>query len=165
MKLFHGSTLKIVKPEVTKSRKRVDFGQGFYTTIIKDQAIKWAKNKAKFLNEEPIVSVYDYIPSDKLNILDLDKYNEKWLDIVANFRRPNSDYEENNYDIIFGKVANDQIAQEIDAYISLLIQNRVTPLIKQAYLEMFSFAKNNNQYCFKTNQSLNSITFLEEIRL
>jgi hypothetical protein len=32
MKLYHGSTGKIKKPILTKSRTNTDFGKGFYTT-------------------------------------------------------------------------------------------------------------------------------------
>lgn len=32
MMLYHGSHLEIVKPDITHSRPKVDFGRGFYTT-------------------------------------------------------------------------------------------------------------------------------------
>lgn len=38
MILYHGSALKIVQPDVAFSRQKLDFGQGFYTTPIKQFA-------------------------------------------------------------------------------------------------------------------------------
>lgn len=55
MILFHGSNIAIKKPLVSCGRLNVDFGQGFYTTTIKSQAIKWA---ARF-KESPVISIYD----------------------------------------------------------------------------------------------------------
>ena len=41
MILFHGSFLEIVKPDLTHSRPNVDFGRGFYVTLLYEQAAKW----------------------------------------------------------------------------------------------------------------------------
>lgn len=41
MILYHGSYLEIVKPDLKHSRDNVDFGRGFYTTPIYEQAEKW----------------------------------------------------------------------------------------------------------------------------
>ena len=55
MKLYHGSTSIIEYPLVNIGRKHLDFGQGFYVTDLRDQAISWAqrpvnKGKKQFLN-------------------------------------------------------------------------------------------------------------------
>ena len=41
MKVYHGSWLEISNPDLEHSRIDVDFGKGFYTTPIRDQAVKW----------------------------------------------------------------------------------------------------------------------------
>ncbi len=41
MKLYHGSFLSIEKPDLLHSRKNLDFGRGFYTTPLYEQAVKW----------------------------------------------------------------------------------------------------------------------------
>ena len=41
MILYHGSYLDIRKPDLKHSRDNVDFGRGFYTTPISEQAVKW----------------------------------------------------------------------------------------------------------------------------
>lgn len=39
--VYHGTTYDFKSIELTKSRNRRDFGRGFYTTILKTQAIEW----------------------------------------------------------------------------------------------------------------------------
>ena len=41
--VYHGATEIIEAPLNHVGRPRLDFGQGFYVTDLKDQAIKWAK--------------------------------------------------------------------------------------------------------------------------
>ena len=43
MILYHGSCQEIAEPDLTHSRKNVDFGHGFYTTPIRMQAVKWCE--------------------------------------------------------------------------------------------------------------------------
>ena len=41
MIIYHGSYMEIVRPDLKHSRPNVDFGLGFYSTPIYDQAVKW----------------------------------------------------------------------------------------------------------------------------
>ena len=62
MRLFHGSTVTVKRPNIQKGRKATDFGKGFYTTTNFEQAKKWAllkKNREQ--SEKAIVSVYEVI--------------------------------------------------------------------------------------------------------
>ena len=43
MILYHGSYLEVTKPDLEHSRLNVDFGKGFYTTPILEQAENWCK--------------------------------------------------------------------------------------------------------------------------
>ena len=43
MILFHGSDKIVEKPDLKFSRKSLDFGSGFYTTVNKKQAVEFAK--------------------------------------------------------------------------------------------------------------------------
>ena len=38
MKLYHGSTVAVRRPNIHKGRKATDFGKGFYTTTSFEQA-------------------------------------------------------------------------------------------------------------------------------
>ena len=43
MLVYHGSYVEIRQPEIRKGRNTKDFGNGFYCTVIKEQAQRWAK--------------------------------------------------------------------------------------------------------------------------
>ena len=43
MKLYHGSTGIVVKPQIIEPNRALDFGKGFYTTSDINQARRWVK--------------------------------------------------------------------------------------------------------------------------
>ena len=43
MRLFHGSDVLVRNPLAKVGRKKVDFGQGFYLTSLREQAESWAR--------------------------------------------------------------------------------------------------------------------------
>ena len=42
MKLYHGSNQFIQSIDLSKGKKHKDFGQGFYATHIREQAVYWS---------------------------------------------------------------------------------------------------------------------------
>lgn len=42
MRVYHGSYVELAKPDIIHSRKKVDFGVGFYVTPIEEQAKWWS---------------------------------------------------------------------------------------------------------------------------
>ena len=60
MELYHGSYTKVEQPHIIKGQYTKDFGTGFYCTILKEQAERWARRKAALLGKEKaIISVYE----------------------------------------------------------------------------------------------------------
>ena len=107
MRLYHGSTVVVKRPNVQRGRKATDFGKGFYTTTSLEQAMKWAvlkKNREQA--ERAIVSVYE-VPDDILDrsfeVLCFSGATKEWLDFVVNNRRGK---ETQKYDLVMGPVAN-----------------------------------------------------------
>ena len=43
MTVYHGGYAPVENPEIRIGRNTKDFGNGFYCTIIKEQAQRWAK--------------------------------------------------------------------------------------------------------------------------
>ena len=56
--VYHGATEIIEAPLNHVGRPRLDFGQGFYVTDLKDQAIKWAKTIAEKRAAQPLLNIY-----------------------------------------------------------------------------------------------------------
>lgn len=60
MHLYHGSNTDIAKIELSKYRPYKDFGQGFYLTVLKEQAEKMASRVARIYGGSPVINVYDF---------------------------------------------------------------------------------------------------------
>ena len=59
MILYHGSYLEVPNPDLKHSRSNVDFGAGFYTTPLREQAEKWC-TKFKCRGRNGVISSYSF---------------------------------------------------------------------------------------------------------
>ena len=150
MILYHGSYLEIDKPDLMHSRDNVDFGKGFYTTPIYEQAVKWS-GKFKRRGQNGIVSKYEFDMENTKDwkILKFDTYSEEWLDFILNCRRGK---DVSDYDIIMGGVANDKVFNTVELYFEGLID-------KKEALNRLRYEKTNLQVCFRTVEVINALHF------
>lgn len=87
MILYHGTNLDIQSIDLALCRPYKDFGRGFYTTEILEQAQKMAKRVTKIYGGMPIVNVYEvvdnFMENSELNILEFGNIpSEKWAVFV-----------------------------------------------------------------------------------
>ena len=159
MILYHGSNIEIQQINLTMCRPYKDFGQGFYLTTIKQQAIKMAQRVSRIYGGIPIVTIYEYINDrDGLNMKTFDKPTESWARFVLNNRNRNfvnfNDLEcnhDNKYDIVIGPIANDDLA--------LLFRQFSTGLISIEILKKeMEYKQLTDQYSF---HSINAIQHLK----
>ena len=108
MTVYHGGYQAVEKPEIRKGRNTKDFGTGFYCTIIKEQAQRWAKRY-----ETKAISIYDVRMNTNLNIKEFTEMSEEWLDFIVDCRGG----KDHNYDIVIGAMADDQIYNFVSDYI------------------------------------------------
>lgn len=150
MILYHGSYLEIVKPDLKHSRPNVDFGLGFYTTPLYEQAQKWC-GKFKRRGRDGIISGYEFDESayEKLKTLRFDAYSEEWLDFILNCR---SGKDITDYDIVIGGVANDKVFNTVELYFDGLIN-------KTEAINRLRYEKPNLQICFRTEKALEYLHF------
>lgn len=146
MILYHGSQMIVDEPEIRKTKYTKDFGWGFYCTVIKEQAEKWAvKFKTKgYLN------IYEYIEDNTLNIRVFPEVNEEWLDFVANCRHG----EPHGYDIVEGPMADDTIYNFVERYLSGMMG-------KEEFLALAKFKHPTHQISFHSLYALNTLKFIE----
>lgn len=159
MKLYHGSTITVKNPTLSKGRESTDFGKGFYTTTDYKQAEKWANlKKAREGKSKAIVSVYE-VPDDILNrelrILRFAGATKEWLDFVVNNRRGK---ETKKYDLAMGPVANDQLY----ATIRLYEQHVITA---NAAIEMLKTHRLFDQLSFHTSATISLLKFVESVEV
>ncbi|MBQ6504922.1 MAG: DUF3990 domain-containing protein [Flexilinea sp.] len=116
MIIYHGTTMIIKSPDVFHSYRNLDFGKGFYVTTVKKQAERWAFRKAEMtFSSTGIVNVYqmkDILPGISVKSFP-DDLNE-WIDFVCACRDGSLIYKE--YDMIKGKVADDQVYRVVNLY-------------------------------------------------
>jgi hypothetical protein len=150
MILYHGSFLEISAPDLTHSRPNVDFGRGFYTTPIHEQALKWC-GKFKRTGKNGIISRYfmDESCYTELKVLQFDSYSEEWLDFILTCR---SGKDTSDYDIVIGGVANDKVFNTVELYFDGLID-------KKEAITRLRYEKPNLQICFRTARALESLHF------
>ena len=115
MLIYHASDVIVDKPDTVHSRSNLDFGKGFYATVIKEQAERYAQ---RFIlrNRKGILNVYEYTPDENLNIKSFESYDSEWLDFVAACRMGEDVYKQ--FDVICGGIANDRVFNTLDLYFS-----------------------------------------------
>ena len=86
MIVYHSSYTIVDKPDVLHSRDALDFGKGFYVTLLREQA-----ENVKVFNE----------------------YDSEWLDFITANREMQ---QVEKFDAIEGGVANDKIFRTVELY-------------------------------------------------
>ena len=141
MIVYHGSTDVITNPLVNVGRNNLDFGKGFYVTVLKKQAIAWATRPVN-IGKNKYLNVYELdineIEAKGYNILKFKEYGQEWLDFVVANRKGNSHWKE--FDLIEGGIANDRVFNTIELYSTGLITATEA-------LQRLRYYKPTNQIC------------------
>ena len=143
MTVYHGGYQPVKEPEIRIGRNTKDFGNGFYCTIIKEQAQRWAKRY-----DTKIVSTYDVCLNPKLNILEFEEMSEKWLDFIVACRRGKM----HDYDIVIGAMADDQIYNFISDYMDGVIT-------REQFWVLAKFKYPTHQIAFCSEEALKCLEY------
>lgn len=143
MTVYHGGYMPVEQPEIREGRNTKDFGTGFYCTVIKEQAQRWAKRY-----DSKIVSIYEVRLNSKLNIKEFKDMTEEWLDFIVACRSG----KKHDYDIVIGAMANDQIYN----YVSDYIEGAIT---REQFWVMAKFKYPTHQINFCTEQALQCLKY------
>lgn len=163
MRIYHGSTFCVEKPNLEILNYRTDFGKGFYTTTDMEQAKRWAKIKKGRLEKtgrseelHQYINVYEYKEDKKLNILNFTEATEEWLKFV--YKNRQSDELVHQYDIVIGPVADDNLYQVLVNYENGVYDMEETIKRLKTYLL-------SNQISFHTLKSLECVKYIETIEV
>ncbi len=145
--IFHGSYMEVREPKIIKSKNTKDFGTGFYCTIIREQAIRWAKRyDSSFLNSYTI----NMRKFESLKVKEFKIMSDEWLDFILDCRAGN----EHNYDVVIGAMANDQIYNYISEYIS-------GGMTREQFWVLAKFKYPTHQIVFSTKKALECLEFIQ----
>lgn len=159
MILYHGSNLEINEIDFNKCKPYKDFGQGFYLTSIKQQAVRMAENRAALFGGEPVVTVYE-VDDDIMNKANLNtrcfglKPTIEWARFIVNNRsREFNDITsidcnvDAKYDVVLGPVADDAIAAIIRRFMG-------DKLDEEGLQRKLTYRELSNQYSFHTEKAI-----------
>lgn len=142
-------TEKVENPICRFGRKHLDFGQGFYVTNLREQAVAWANNTARNRKTPALLNRYKL---ERETILKNYKckmfkaYDEEWLEFIAGNRSGLDLAKE--FDYVEGGVANDRVIDTINLYMAGLIPIEIA-------LEELSKHQPNNQMCILNQDIIN----------
>lgn len=144
MTVYHGSYTAVERPEIIIKRNTKDFGPGFYCTVIREQAVRWAMRYST-----PIVNTYTVRMNTALKILEFREMTEEWLDFIIACRHGDS----HTYDIVIGAMANDQIYNFIADYMDGIIT-------REQFWSMAKFKYPTHQINFCTPAALKCLEYV-----
>ncbi len=151
MRLFHGSNQPIEAIDLAKGRKFKDFGRGFYTTHLREQAEFWAVRIAERYGGVPAVSEFEFnlkaALEAGLKVKVFDSPDKEWALFVMANRRQNGEEFNHDFDIVIGPVADDRMARLFGLYDMEIIE-------LDAVVAGLTYKDLNSQYFFATEESL-----------
>jgi hypothetical protein len=153
MILYHGGSVTVEIPDLSLSRKNLDFGAGFYTTANKEQAVAFAeKVMIRKKQNARSVSVYNFDDGavDNIDVLQFSSPDRLWLDFIHENRR--SVYAGKQYDLVIGPVADD------DVFATLIVFEQGILNVEQT-LEALKVKNLYIQYVFKTEKALSLLKY------
>lgn len=164
MILYHGTNADINKIELEKCMPYKDFGKGFYTTTLFNQAKAMAIKKSKIYGGKPCVIEYE-VPDNLLSLRSLrrkifKKATKNWaLFIINNRNRDFTDVEnamcnsDGKYEIVSGPVANDTLTTLIQRYSRGYID-------ENALLREMKYSAPSDQISFHSEKA---VSFLKKV--
>lgn len=156
--LYHGTIYHFDKIDLSKSKKFRDFGEGFYCTVLKEQAIKWAKIQSEKLQvatkkkQKPLLYIYTINFNNDLKIKKFPKLDENWLEFIKENRT--NDNSKHNYDIVIGSIADDKVFKTIAQF---LVGKKTTD---QTLIQL-SYNFINNQISFHTKKAVEQLKLIK----
>lgn len=144
--VFHGTVADFSEIVLEKSYNRRDFGTGFYTTLLEQQAKEWAY-RLSLREHRKIYYVYQYIfkESSALKVKRFDSLNKEWLEFIKENRLRGGI--QHDYDIVIGPVADDNTMETVQLYIAGIFSS-------DEAMDRLKYNKVNNQISFHTEKAL-----------
>jgi hypothetical protein len=154
MILYHGSNQDFNYVDLSKSKDKRDFGKGFYTTTIREQALQWGYNMFnRFGGDAFFLYEFDFLPSTDLSSKKFPKISDEWFDFVL-LNRTNNGLQ-HNYDFVQGPVANDKIVVTITGYIDGIYT-------REEAMRRLRYSKANDQVSLHTERAVSLLKLKEK---
>lgn len=172
--LYHGSYCAVEKPNLDKCARFKDFGKGFYLTTSKEQAQSFAKISAAKAKSRELISMQErlaYVSSflvtdvAGLNIFAFETADIDWLHCIVAHRRDTAFSEirkqMTSYDVISGKIANDNTNATILAYMGNVYGPMGSTQADSICINLLLPERLQDQFCFRSEKALSMLQFIK----
>jgi hypothetical protein len=167
--LYHGSTVKVNTIDLAMSASGKDFGRGFYTTPLRDQAVKFAFIKARRAGgDRGFVSVFQYTYMPGVTIKKFEKAHTEWLSFVLEnrgFSRKGKDAAGTLADIVIGPAANDAVGLVLNQLLIGTYGDPASPEAQNIVIQLLDTTRLKNQVFFGTEKAVSCLQFLEAFEI
>lgn len=156
MRLFHGSNMSIEEIDLAKCNLYKDFGQAFYLTEDREQALVVANARVSLFGGEPVVNEYEFdeskLTDGALQFCCFEGYTEDWADFIFKHRDDSivPPYM-HDFDVVYGPIANDRVGMQIRNY-------RIGNIDKAEFMRRLEYMKGITfQWAFCTQQAIDCL--------
>lgn len=156
MRLFHGSNMSIEEIDLAKCNLYKDFGQAFYLTEDREQALVVANARVSLFGGEPVVNEYEFdeskLTDGALQFCSFEGYTEDWADFIFKHRDDSivPPYM-HDFDVVYGPIANDRVGMQIRNY-------RIGNIDKAEFMRRLEYMKGITfQWAFCTQQAIDCL--------
>ena len=170
--LFHGRYCEVKEPDFSQCAAMRDFGRGFYLTTSEKQAEDFVRPSIrKAVAQGSIspnqnygyVSRFEFYKKEDIAEYLFETADKDWLHCVIGHRKNNTFPEiveaMKKYDIIGGKIANDQTNITITTYLIGGYGDIGSTKADDFCISQLIPERLTDQYCFRTNKALDCIKF------
>ena len=167
--IYHGSYMQVAKPDLRFCAEGKDFVVGFYTTTDRNQAIRFAKRVAKMYHSQyGVLNLYRLSTLSGLAIKEFTTTDTEWLRCIVGFRDKRFKVlskEYLGYDVIIGKIADDDTSRTINAYMAGAYGPINSDVAVNMSVRMLMPERLKNQLVFKSVVSLSRIKFMRSEKI
>lgn len=160
MRLYHGSTVEVRKPAISRGRPNTDFGKGFYATTSYEQAERWAHiRQQRDKTAKAVVSIYEFedalLDDERFSVRRFSGVDSEWLHFIVGCRKQKIHHD---FDMVMGPVANDRLYLTINMY-----ENG--ELSEEAAIIQLKSYKLFDQLSFHKKDALRLLRFVESVEV
>lgn len=154
--LYHGSNVRIEKIDLAECHPYKDFGQAFYLTTAREQALEVANARVDILGGTPVVNVFCFdeklLTDGTLSYKRFDDYTDEWGDFIYLHRdETQCPPYMHSFDVVYGPIANDRVGLQIR-------NRRLGNIDRQEYLRRLRYMKGITfQYAFCTSKAIEKL--------
>jgi hypothetical protein len=169
--LYHASYTVVERIDLSQCRKRNDFGSGFYLTTDRAQAVRFVKTavrKKGLDSSKGFVNSYECGRLDDIHVYEFATTDREWLHCVCEHRRFGKRQNARAgsgidrwkaYDILAGKIANDDTMTVINVYLAGGYGDYGSESAINMAISLLKPERLKDQVCFRTARAVERLAF------